>query len=62
MLVARAQKRLYLVQTNILLILKTHTNGRNIVGQQHATLLVPTCCVRFHRTTTMLALVGTSCV
>ena len=35
---------------------KAHKNGRNIVGQQHATLLGPTCCVRLHGTTTMLAL------
>ena len=37
---------------------KAHANGRNIVGQEHATLLGPTCCVRLHRTTTMLALVA----
>ena len=40
-------------------ILKAHANGRNIVGQQHATLLGPTCFIRLHGTTTMLALVGT---
>ena len=26
---------------------KAHADGRDIVGQQHATLLGPTCCVRF---------------
>ena len=41
--------------------LKAHANGRNIAGQQHAALLDPTCCVRLHGTTTMLALVGTRC-
>ena len=41
---------------------RAHANGRNIVGLQHATLLGPTCCVRLHGTTTMLALVGTCCV
>ena len=40
--------------------LKAHANGGNIVGQQHATLLGPTCCVRLHGTTTMLALVAYS--
>ena len=40
----------------------THAKGRNIVGQQHATLLGPTCFIRLHRTTTMLALVGTRCI
>ena len=40
--------------------LKTHANGRDIVGQQHATLLGPTCWVRLHGTTTMLALVAYS--
>ena len=39
---------------------KAHANGRNIVDQQHATLLGPTCCVRLHGTTTMLALVAYS--
>ena len=29
-------------------------------GQQHATLLGPTCCIRLHGTTTMLALVAYS--
>ena len=39
--------------------IKAHdANGRNIVGQQHATLLGLTCCVRLHGTTTMLALVA----
>ena len=33
---------------------------RNSVGQQHATLLGPTCCDRLHGTTTMLALVAYS--
>ena len=42
--------------------IKAHANGRNIVGQQHATLLGPTCCVRLHGTTTMLGLVGNCCV
>ena len=42
--------------------LKAHANGRNILGQQHATLLGPTCCVRLYGITTMLALVGTGCV
>ena len=32
----------------------------NIVGQQYALLLGPTCCVRLHGTTTMLALVAYS--
>ena len=41
-------------------IVKAHANGRNIVGQQHATLLGPTCCVRLQGTTTMLALVAYS--
>ena len=45
-----------------MLILKAYANGRNIVCQQHATLLSPTCCVRLHGTITMLALVGTCCV
>ena len=36
----------------------SHANGRNIVGQQHATLLGPTCCVRLHGTTTMLVFVA----
>ena len=40
--------------------IKAHANGRNIVGQQHPTLLGPTCCVRLHGTTTMLALVAYS--
>ena len=39
---------------------EAHANGRNIVGQQHTTLLGPTCCVRLHGTTTMLALVAYS--
>ena len=42
--------------------LKAHANGRKIVGQQHATLLRPTCRVRLHGTTAMLVLVGTCCV
>ena len=37
-----------------------HANGHNIVGQQHATLLGPTCSVRLHGTTTMLAIVAYS--
>ena len=36
---------------------KAHANRRDIVGQQHATLFGPTCCVRLHGTTTMLALI-----
>ena len=40
--------------------LKLQANGRNIVGQQHATLLGPKCCVCLHGTTTMLALVAYS--
>ena len=32
---------------------KAHANELNIVCQQHATLLGPTCCVCFHGTTTM---------
>ena len=42
---------------------KAHANGRNsrnIVGQQHATLLGQTCYVRLHGTITMLALVAYS--
>ena len=46
----------------VLRLFKAHANGRNIVGQQHATLLGPTCCVRLHGATTMLALAGTCCV
>ena len=45
-------------ETNV----KAHANGRNIVGQQHATLSGQTCCIRLHGTTTMLALIGTCCV
>ena len=37
--------------------LKAQANGCNIGGQQHAALLGPTCCVRWHGTTTVLALV-----
>ena len=42
--------------------LKAHANGRNIVGEQHATLLDPTCyvLVHLHGTTTMLAFVAYS--
>ena len=40
--------------------LKARANGRNIVGQQHAILLGPTCCVRLHGATTMLVLVAYS--
>ena len=43
-------------------VLRPMQNERNIVGQQHPTLVGPTCCVRLHGTTTMLALVGTCCV
>ena len=39
------------------LLIKFNANGRNFVGQQHATLLGPTCCIRLHD---MLALVVTS--
>ena len=42
----------------LLVDLKVLANGRNIVGQQHATLMGPTCCVRLHGATTMLALVA----
>ena len=42
--------------------LKAYENGRNIVGQQHATLLGQTCCVGLDGTTTMLAFVGTCCL
>ena len=38
--------------------LKAHANARNIVGQQHATLLGPTCCERLH---TMLFVVSCCC-
>ena len=41
---------------------KAYANGRNIAGQQHATLFGQTCCVRLHGTTTMLVFVGTCCV
>ena len=40
---------------------KAYANGRYIVGQHHATLLGPTCCVRLHGTTTSND-VGTCCV
>ena len=43
-------------------IIKAHANGRNIVGQQNATFLGPTCFICLHGTTTMLTLVGTCCV
>ena len=38
------------------------TDATFLAMQQHATLMGPTCCVRLHGTTTMLALVGTCCV
>ena len=38
--------------------LKAHANGHNIVGQKHATLLGPTCCIRLHG---MLVLVASCC-
>ena len=37
---------------------KAHASAHNIVDQQHATLLGPTCCVRLRGTTTMLVLVA----
>ena len=37
---------------------KAYANDHNIVGQQHAILLAPTCFVRLHGTTTMLVLVA----
>ena len=45
---------------SINVFVKAHVNGHNIVDQQHSTLLGPTCCVRLHGTTTMLALVAYS--
>ena len=39
--------------------LKARANARNIVGQQDATLLGPTCCERLH---TMLCVVVCCCV
>ena len=41
----------------VVTIFTVHANGRKTVDQRHATLLGPTCCVRLHGTTTMLALV-----
>ena len=50
-----------LLERQIIYILniKAHANRRNIVGQQHATLLGSTCCVRLHGNHNN---VGTCCV
>ena len=42
------------------LSVNAHANGRNIAGQQHPTILGPTCCVRLHGKTKMFALVAYS--
>ena len=46
------------LKTQFIFKVEVHANGRNIVGQQHSTLLGPTCCVRLRGTTTMLHLLA----
>ena len=56
------QREVIVLCNQVCCFLKPHANGHNIVGQQPATLLGPTCCVHLHGTTTMLVLLGTCCL